>query len=893
MVTEVLTLKMAPTAKTYLVSGYPRSMRDVAEYSDKIQTISGVVLVSWRQRVLERQIEYGARLGHVVLSLARMELNNFYRSVMPVAEYFDQSGMLIAVSGIKHFTHSSIRVLERQIEYGARLGHVALSLARMELNNFYRSVMPVAEYFDQSGMLIARVLERQIEYGARLGHVVLSLARMELNNFYRSVMPVAEYFDQSGMLIARVLERQIEYGARLGHVALSLARMELNNFYRSVMPVAEYFDQSGMLIALDVAYIRQRVLERQIEYGARLGHVALSLARMELNNFYRSVMPVAEYFDQSGMLIALDVAYIRQRVLERQIEYGARLGHVALSLARMELNNFYRSVMPVAEYFDQSGMLIALDVAYIRQRVLERQIEYGARLGHVALSLARMELNNFYRSVMPVAEYFDQSGMLIARVLERQIEYGARLGHVALSLARMELNNFYRSVMPVAEYFDQSGMLIAVNGERNPEEVYKDFRAAVLQILGSVEDQSTMNGVSGVGVGAGGIPGEIVGVEPAPQTGMRERVRAEVLPVMPVNGDARITSPKMGTQRAPSPAQREEPRPEVLPVGPMAHMGNGDIPRMVSPKAEVIRVKGASTTPAILWVVGGPGSNKAALCQRCVSLRPGWTHFSLGQRLRSLADAGGGPASDGALARTAISGGELAPRDLVTQLVRTAVVDAGRGTGLLLDGYPRDLEQMEQFQKEFRVSPRMVLLDCSKLQLGRGRRDDSVAAFRRRLEVFRELSLPMLKTLDQHHRLVIVDGDTDSSDVQQEFMKVVQEEMEKAEAIAIMPPEPTEMPPTPKSDMSSMQQFTHAMSRMGGGLANGFANGGLRNGNVGNGTIPNGNVGNGFIGMANNKVKPIMNNVAKIPTVSQMTHDEVRRLYEQSSGEVMTLNTHM
>lgn len=37
-VTEVLMLemKMAPTAKTYLVSGYPRSMRDVAEYTDKV-----------------------------------------------------------------------------------------------------------------------------------------------------------------------------------------------------------------------------------------------------------------------------------------------------------------------------------------------------------------------------------------------------------------------------------------------------------------------------------------------------------------------------------------------------------------------------------------------------------------------------------------------------------------------------------------------------------------------------------------------------------------------------------------------------------------------------------------------------------------------------------------
>lgn len=39
-VTEVLMveMKMAPNAKTYLVSGYPRNMRDVVEYSEKVRT---------------------------------------------------------------------------------------------------------------------------------------------------------------------------------------------------------------------------------------------------------------------------------------------------------------------------------------------------------------------------------------------------------------------------------------------------------------------------------------------------------------------------------------------------------------------------------------------------------------------------------------------------------------------------------------------------------------------------------------------------------------------------------------------------------------------------------------------------------------------------------------
>jgi hypothetical protein len=38
-VTEVLMLelKMSPAAKTFLISGFPRSMRDVVEYTNKVR----------------------------------------------------------------------------------------------------------------------------------------------------------------------------------------------------------------------------------------------------------------------------------------------------------------------------------------------------------------------------------------------------------------------------------------------------------------------------------------------------------------------------------------------------------------------------------------------------------------------------------------------------------------------------------------------------------------------------------------------------------------------------------------------------------------------------------------------------------------------------------------
>lgn len=66
----------------------------------QIQIVNGVILLAWRQDSLERQINYGAELGHVLITLAKMELANFFKNVMPVAEYFDQSDLLTQVNKI-------------------------------------------------------------------------------------------------------------------------------------------------------------------------------------------------------------------------------------------------------------------------------------------------------------------------------------------------------------------------------------------------------------------------------------------------------------------------------------------------------------------------------------------------------------------------------------------------------------------------------------------------------------------------------------------------------------------------------------------------------------------------------------------------------------------------
>lgn len=175
-------------------------------------------------------------------------------------------------------------------------------------------------------------------------------------------------------------------------------------------------------------------------------------------------------------------------------------------------------------------------------------------------------------------------------VLQKQIDYGAKLGHVVLSLAKMELDNFFKNVIPVADYFDQSGILTSVNGERNPAEVYKDFRDAIFEILGAQDNQNALlNGVVGMGRGANEIPGSIVSVETAPNQNLDE------ISIFSPN-HSKPSSPNILSAR------------QLMEQNVDKHVDFANL-------------------PPIIWVIGGPGSNKSTLCLKAVSMNSGWGHI--------------------------------------------------------------------------------------------------------------------------------------------------------------------------------------------------------------------------------------------------------------------------
>lgn len=128
-----------------------------------------------------------------------------------------------------------------------------------------------------------------------------------------------------------------------------------------------------------------------------------------------------------------------------------------------------------------------------------------------------------------------------------------------------------------------------------------------MEILGALENQEAiLNGVTGMGKGYRDIPGSIVSVETAPS----QQNNTTDLKAIPVANDANVTNAVI-SHVASNAVNSMEPitnQPKMSNVGTSI---DSDLQNM----------------PCIIWVIGGPGSNKATLCLKAVSMNPGWGHI--------------------------------------------------------------------------------------------------------------------------------------------------------------------------------------------------------------------------------------------------------------------------
>jgi len=170
----------------------------------------------------------------------------------------------------------------------------------------------------------------------------------------------------------------------------------------------------------------------------------------------------------------------------------------------------------------------------------------------------------------------------------------------------------------------------------------------------------------------------------------------------------------------------------------------------------------------VVWVLGGPGSGKGTQCEKLVA-RYGFGHLSSGDLLREEV-ASGSP--KGKELNEMMQKGILVPREVVLDLIKQAIVrKLPDAKGFLIDGYPREVEQGEDFERViapcslilyFEVPDQVMIERLLNRAKSSGRVDDNEETIKKRLETFHKVSKPVMEKYAAKTVTINAEGTADS-----------------------------------------------------------------------------------------------------------------------------------
>ncbi|MGD0686041.1 MAG: adenylate kinase [Streptosporangiaceae bacterium] len=181
-----------------------------------------------------------------------------------------------------------------------------------------------------------------------------------------------------------------------------------------------------------------------------------------------------------------------------------------------------------------------------------------------------------------------------------------------------------------------------------------------------------------------------------------------------------------------------------------------------------------------LLLIGAPGAGKGTQAELLAS-RFGIAHISSGDLLREHVRA---MTSLGQQVKSYVDRGDLVPDGLVMDMLRKPVVAAARAGGYVLDGFPRTVQQAEASYavvRELGVEVQAAVhLDVPadelvRRLLARGRgSDDTRAVIEHRLEVYLEMTVPLLDYYAGREWMFVVDGSAPTDAVHQDIVRRIE-----------------------------------------------------------------------------------------------------------------------
>ncbi|TLD82218.1 adenylate kinase [Helicobacter sp. MIT 05-5293] len=148
----------------------------------------------------------------------------------------------------------------------------------------------------------------------------------------------------------------------------------------------------------------------------------------------------------------------------------------------------------------------------------------------------------------------------------------------------------------------------------------------------------------------------------------------------------------------------------------------------------------------LFLIIGAPGSGKTTDAQLIAqNNKDSIVHYSTGDLLREEVARG---SEQGKLINSFISQGNLVPLDIVVSTIVNAITNAPKDV-ILIDGYPRSVEQMEALDKKLKAQDQVSLTNVIEVEvsesvardrvLGRSRGDDdNIEVFNNRMKVYLE-----------------------------------------------------------------------------------------------------------------------------------------------------------
>ncbi|WP_345990689.1 adenylate kinase [Sulfurimonas sp. HSL1-2] len=183
----------------------------------------------------------------------------------------------------------------------------------------------------------------------------------------------------------------------------------------------------------------------------------------------------------------------------------------------------------------------------------------------------------------------------------------------------------------------------------------------------------------------------------------------------------------------------------------------------------------------LILIIGAPGSGKTTDCEVIASRHDGITHYSAGDMFRAEVATG---SERGQLIKSIIDRGEIVPIDIAIETIVGAIKQAPTAA-VIIDGYPRSIEQMEALDAYLAGEPEVTLANVIEVVvseeiardrvLGRARgADDNEAVFTRRMNVYVEPLADIQRFYTEKGLLHKINGERELAQVADEMQAYIE-----------------------------------------------------------------------------------------------------------------------